>query len=79
MSAWPLPFKLRHRGRMIESSNTHLGNTQVLLPCDSRQVSLVGEDFPHAQLGKYIFQIIAAGDGKLWQVEVVYPPRKGET
>lgn len=35
LSALPLPFKLRYRGQMIQCLNTHLGNCQVLLPCDS--------------------------------------------
>lgn len=64
------------RRGIVQTLKTHLSNHQVLGTCDFRQVSLIDKDLLHAQLREHVFQIIAARDGKLWQVEVIYSSRK---
>ena len=48
-------------------------DSQVLGPCDPRQVSLCGEDFPDAQLMKDVLQAVVSGDGELGQGEFDHP------
>ena len=51
----------------------YLRDSQVLGPCDPRQVSLWGEDFPDAQLWKDVLQAVVSGDGELGQGEFDHP------
>lgn len=63
----------------IPSCEAHLGERQVPVPCDSREVSLRGEGFPDAQPGKDVFQVEVTGDGELGQFEFLKPSRKEGT
>ena len=56
----------------------YLRDSEVLGPCDPRQVSLCGEDFPDTQLWKDFLQAVVRGDGELGHVELTDFPENGK-
>ena len=56
---------------VTQSVLSYLRDSQVLRPCDPRQVSLCGEDFPDAQLWKDVLQAVGSGDRELGQGELI--------
>ena len=72
------PSTFRHQWEPSSVFLPYLRDSQVLSPCDPRQVSMCGKDFPDAQLWKDALQAVVSGDGELGQGELVDYPEHGK-
>ena len=78
LSTLASPSTFRHQWEPPSVFLPYLRDSQVLGPCDPRQVSLCGEDFPDSQLWKDTLQFVVSGDGELGQGEFVNYAENGK-